>query len=231
MSSVFSFFVEHKLYKSRFVGKSMGGKFIVIASVLFALIFISGCSVVYDQYFKDDELIVPVEVVEDVEEEPVVEGENFVIEEVVVEDIVFDEGPYVNMSAPDFSLRFITGEPVTRTSLLTDGSIGLYFFTSYCRFCQEEMSIMKKIQPQYKNRVRFIGIDVDEVEDVDFLLKFKKQRLHTIDFSPYNIDLMIAYDTPRAGTKIAIDEDGVVQLRHDYEYVQNDWRDFFESIV
>ena len=72
-------------------------------------------------------------------------------------------GPFINQTAPPFSITLTTGEKVTNQPKMDEGLV-LYFFTTYCVPCIKEMDEMKKIQPQYRSKSRMIAIDVKDAE-------------------------------------------------------------------
>jgi peroxiredoxin len=69
----------------------------------------------------------------------------------------------VGDKAPDFTLKDLSGNPFTLSSLLGKKIVMLDFWATWCNVCKREMPVLEKVYKEYKAKdVEFLGICLDE---------------------------------------------------------------------
>lgn len=118
-------------------------------------------------------------------------------------------------TAPDFSVRTLTGDTVSLDSL-TNKPLVLNFAASWCGPCELEAPVLEKMYEKYKDRVNFFGIAVRDQEDDQRAFAQKHGLKFPIGLDP---DSKILYNYQKAGkvnlsgipTTFFIDKDGNIQ--------------------
>ena len=210
----------------------MGAKFIVIASILVMLLLIDGCSVYILTHQQEQQ-----EAPKKVHTKNIVQPQKIEMNKTnitALNQTTLKTGPEEGDLAPDFVFQLLHGEVIIKQRQLKEEPLVLYFFTTYCQECQDELNEMKKIYPTYKNRIRFIAMEVDHTEDADVLEKYIKTHPSTagiIEIAPSKDEMLVRFEITQPGIKIGINKDGIIVGRESDEFKSNDWRDLFEKLA
>ncbi len=229
----FEFFLISKRYiKAADIKELMGAKFIVIASILVMLLLIDGCSI-YMLTKEQEQQEAPKKVhTKNIIQPQKIEANKTNVS--VSSQSTLKIGSDVGDMAPDFVFQLLFGEVIIKQRQLKEEPVIIYFFTTYCQTCQDELSEMKKIYPTYKNRIRFIAMDIDHTEDINVLEKYAKAHpsiAGIIDIAPSKEEVLVKFEVTQPGIKIGINKDGVIAGRENEMFKSNDWRDLFEKLV
>lgn len=110
--------------------------------------------------------------------------------------------PRIGEKAKDFTLENLKGEKVSLKNFQGKKIVFLNFFTTWCPSCRQEIPILNKLYPEYKDKnVEFIGIDVRESKKkvISFAEKYKISypilldpkgeagSLYRVPFFPFNL--------------------------------------------
>ncbi len=211
----------------------MRDKIIVIVAIVIVVILIQGVSLYF--FTRSEELVQ-----EPVKKTPVAPKQSFLLQQPfqpatnISNETAMHEGFSVGEKAPDFVFQLINGEIIIKNRALKDRPLVLYFFTTYCIPCLEELEQMEEIYPVYKSRIRFIAMSTDQTEDTAALEKFRKTYrgfASIIDLAPRKQETLISFQATRPSIKLAINKKGIITARDDTEFDHNDWRDLFNTLT
>jgi len=81
----------------------------------------------------------------------------------VQQSAAISKGPY---AAPGFELQDIYQDMVSLSDYKNNQPVILFFWTTWCPFCQKELSVLKNMKPELtKNGVELLAINVGELPD------------------------------------------------------------------
>jgi len=133
--------------------------------------------------------------------------------------------------APDFTIDTIDGKTVSLSSLTADKPTVLYFFATWCPNCARDLEAVKDIYPQYKDKVNFLAIDVDQKESVSQIASYKQQMgLPDIEFAAAKRDVLANYNVVYTTTKFFIGKDGIILNKGVGGVDGNTWHQIFQSM-
>jgi peroxiredoxin len=113
--------------------------------------------------------------------------------------------------APDFKLKDYTGQLYSLAEFNKDKYIYLFFWTTWCVPCINEMNLMNKLKEKYGTKVEFVGISTDKefMTYYYFMQKNKKFNFTTLHWGN-NTSLLENYDVKAYPTFILIGPDGKI---------------------
>lgn len=117
--------------------------------------------------------------------------------------------------APDFSIKTLTGETVSYSSLKGKPLV-INFAASWCGPCELEAPVLAKMYEKYKDRANFLGIAVRDKEEDQRVFAERHGLNFPIGLDP---DGKVLYSYQKAGkvnmsgipTTFFVDKDGTIQ--------------------
>jgi len=121
--------------------------------------------------------------------------------------------PYVDNTAPDFTLTQLNGEPLTLSNFRGKPTL-VNFWASWCPPCRKELPALQNAYTTYSDKIGFIAVDVKE--DVSTVTSFIESM--KLDFpivlDPNGEISNIMYEVRGIPTTVFVDANGVVAARH-----------------
>jgi len=120
--------------------------------------------------------------------------------------------PRLGEKAKDFTLENLKGEKVSLKDFQGKKNVFLNFFTTWCPYCREEVPILNKLYPEYKDKnVEFIGIDVRESKKKVSTFAEKYKIAYPILLDPKG-EVGNLYRVPYSPFNLIIDQNGVIKF-------------------
>jgi cytochrome c biogenesis protein CcmG, thiol:disulfide interchange protein DsbE len=136
-----------------------------------------------------------------------------------------------SQAAPNLSLTTYPGkEQIELQSLVGKKPIYLNFWATWCPPCIGEMPHMNELYAQYKDKLEFVIVSVDnDAADVDKFISAKQYSLpiYTVD----NQAAAKAYDIQGIPASIIIGTDGKVKTVHVGSMSKAEMQQFFDSAL
>ena len=154
------------------------------------------------------------------------------IAELSREDILarLDPGPKPGSKAPDFQVT-TTENKVVSLDDFKDNTTVIYFWATWCGTCRESLNDLKKLYPDYENKVNFLAIDVDTEETLEIISNFKNSQQLPGIFAAGNDKVIIDYYALTTSTKYALDESAVIVEKGASTYSADDWKKTFDNLL
>lgn len=113
--------------------------------------------------------------------------------------------------APDFSVETIDGETIKLSELTASGKPAMvYFWTTWCPNCLEDLAVMKDMYPDYKDDFEIIAINMDTDEDMDKIRAFNAKHDFPFPMANAPTSVLRDYNVIYTSTKVAVDSSGKV---------------------
>ena len=121
--------------------------------------------------------------------------------------------------APDFTLYSAENKPITLSKCYAKGFVLLDFWASWCKPCIKEIPILQELHSQYKGKLQFISISVDEnkTQWQDAIAKYDLSQwpqLITNSTEEYyfreQANISLAYGVESIPCFMLIDKDGTI---------------------
>ncbi|MBR6544778.1 MAG: AhpC/TSA family protein [Alistipes sp.] len=125
----------------------------------------------------------------------------------------------VGSKAPDFTLYSAENNPITLSKCYAEGFVLLDFWASWCKPCIKEIPILQELHSQYKGKLQFISISVDEnkTQWQDAIAKYDLSQwpqLITNNTEEYyfreQANISLAYGIESIPCFMLIDKDGTI---------------------
>mgnify|MGYP001942215976 CR=1 FL=1 len=130
----------------------------------------------------------------------------------------------------DFQLETLHGDSIQLSNINEDKGIILNFWGTWCEPCREEMPDMNRIYNEGHEDYEIIAINVSE--DEQQINQFLSSLDEELDFPialDRNRDVTKAYQVGPLPTTIAIDKNGVVVEKQEYQLTVDDIYSFVEQ--
>lgn len=136
----------------------------------------------------------------------------------------------VGDDAVDFQLETLDGEVVQLSDINEDKGVILNFWGTWCEPCREEMPDMNDIYNEGHDEYELIAVNVSEGEQQinQFLMSLDEEPSFPIALDR-NRDVTKAYQIGPLPTTIAIDKNGVVVDKQEYQLTVDDIYSFVEQ--
>lgn len=123
-------------------------------------------------------------------------------------------GTEVGNQAPKFELRTLDGKTLSFPTASKNPTV-LYFWASWCGYCQQEAPDLVALAKKYKGKVEFYGVNTTARDDVeaanDYVQNYKIDFPTLLDM---NGDVVKQYKLQGTPTSFFIDENGVIVDHH-----------------
>lgn len=118
----------------------------------------------------------------------------------------------LDKEAPDFSLSDIDGDKVTLSDFKNKNNVMLFFWATWCRFCQKEISYLNTKYDELKEKEMVVlAIDINEnINTVKKFLANKPTQYSMLLDKDANVSS--DYDIIGVPTYILIDKEGIVKF-------------------
>jgi len=140
--------------------------------------------------------------------------------------------------APNFTATTVdlssgsAGENITLSDLKNTGKpTVLYFWATWCPFCRDELTNLKSIYPQYKDKVNFVAVDVDIEEDAGTIAKDVNSRGYLGNFTLASVPLLQDYKIYDTSTKYVIARNGTILFSGAGEVSKQYWINLFNHAI
>lgn len=137
----------------------------------------------------------------------------------------------VGDEAVDFKLETLDGEQLQLSEITGDKGVILNFWGTWCKPCREEMPDMNQVYNEGHEDYEIVAVNVSE----------NKQQISQFISGLEDLDYPIALDPNRSVTKaynigplpttIAVNKDGVVVEKQEYQLTKEDLHKFIESSI
>tara|TARA_Y100000310_G_scaffold51243_1_gene47243 strand:+ start:2299 stop:2862 length:564 start_codon:yes stop_codon:yes gene_type:complete len=97
-----------------------------------------------------------------------------------------NEGSKIGDKAPDFIITDIENN-IIQLSKQEKPTLA-YFFATWCPHCRQDLTVLKEVAPDYKDKVNIIAIDLDLSETKEKIANYKAR---------FNLDIPFAQATPK----------------------------------
>ncbi len=116
---------------------------------------------------------------------------------------------HVGITAPEFTLNDINGNPLSISSL-KGKYVVLDFWGSWCKWCIKGFPEMKEAYARHKGKVEFLGIACNDTKDKwkEALVKYDLPWLNVLNAG--DVDVSALYAVKGYPTKIVIDPQGTI---------------------
>ena len=123
-------------------------------------------------------------------------------------------GTDIGDRAPDFTVTTSDGKTVRLNDLTKyKKPVVIYFWATWCPFCRDEFNKLDSIYPKYKNKVKFLAVDLDTSESLQMVADYKTAHNHDWMFAIGNDDILRKYHIVSTTTKYIIDANGIIQTK------------------
>lgn len=135
----------------------------------------------------------------------------------------------VGDDAVDFQLETLDGGTVQLSEINEDKGVILNFWGTWCAPCREEMPDMNEVYNEGHDEYELVAVNVSEDEQQinQFLMSLDDNLSYPIALDR-NRDVTKAYQIGPLPTTIAIDKNGVVVDKQEYQLTKNDIYRFVE---
>ena len=107
----------------------------------------------------------------------------------------------------------------------------IYFWATWCPFCERDFANVKNIYHEYKNDVGFLAVDLDVKETPDDIKRYINSRgLNDIEFASGDPRILTDYSIKSTTTKFAISREGIILWTGSGVIDENTWRIIFEGL-
>ncbi len=140
-------------------------------------------------------------------------------------------GSNVGDKAPNFIVTTTEDRTVSLSEFTKKSKpVVLYFFATWCPYCTEELTQLKNVYPEYKDKVDFVAVDLDLGENHQIIEKYKTKRGYLGYFATGSRDILSAYNVVRTTTKYGIDKDGTIIYKGEGELTPENWKTLFSEL-
>jgi cytochrome c biogenesis protein CcmG/thiol:disulfide interchange protein DsbE len=128
----------------------------------------------------------------------------------------------VGEKAPDFTLKDLSGNPFTLSSLQGKKIVMLDFWATWCNVCKREMPVLEKVYKEYKPKgVEFFGICLDEnLVQIKKVLEQKGVTYVTLLDKDAQVATEVYQLSGPIPLKVIIDKKGIVRYSHVGDFVE-----------
>lgn len=135
----------------------------------------------------------------------------------------------VNTEAPEITAVAQDGTEV-KLSALRGQTVFVNFWATWCGPCMEEMPEMNKIYPDYKDKIVFLAVSIDDAKADYEAYAAKSGYNYPLYFGSKN-DIVTAYGLQGIPASYIIDKHGTITKSHIGGMKEQDLRAFLDSAL
>ena len=138
----------------------------------------------------------------------------------------------VGDEAVDFKLETLDGEQLQLSEITGDKGVILNFWGTWCKPCREEMPDMNQVYNEGHEDYEIVAVNVSENKQQisQFISGLSEDLDYPIALDP-NRSVTRAYNIGPLPTTIAVNKDGVVVEKQEYQLTKEDLHKFIESSI
>lgn len=138
----------------------------------------------------------------------------------------------VGDEAVDFKLETLDGEQLQLSEITGDKGVILNFWGTWCKPCREEMPDMNQVYNEGHEDYEIVAVNVSENKQQisQFISGLSEDLDYPIALDP-NRSVTKAYNIGPLPTTIAVNNDGVVVEKQEYQLTKEDLHKFIESSI
>ena len=138
----------------------------------------------------------------------------------------------VGDEAVDFKLETLDGEQLQLSEITGDKGVILNFWGTWCKPCREEMPDMNQVYNEGHDDYEIVAVNVSENKQQisQFISGLSEDLDYPIALDP-NRSVTKAYNIGPLPTTIAVNKDGVVVEKQEYQLTKEDLHKFIESSI
>ena len=138
----------------------------------------------------------------------------------------------VGDEAVDFKLETLDGEQLQLSEITGDKGVILNFWGTWCKPCREEMPDMNQVYNEGHEDYEIVAVNVSENKQQisQFISGLSEDLDYPIALDP-NRSVTKAYNIGPLPTTIAVNKDGVVVEKQEYQLTKEDLHKFIESSI
>lgn len=143
-------------------------------------------------------------------------------------------GTKIGEIPPDFTLITTEGKAIVLEDFLRNKNpVIIYFFTTWCPYCRQDLTALSKVYKDYEDKVSTISISLDLSEDSEIIRKYKTKYpdLQSVMFAPGTDDVLTKYQVIRTTTKIAIGQNGTITYAGFGAFDEDQWKALLSALV
>jgi thiol-disulfide isomerase/thioredoxin len=116
--------------------------------------------------------------------------------------------------APQIRLTELNGNPIELSSL-KGKPVFMNFWATWCPPCVAEMPFINELYPEYKDKVQFVMVSVDDPKDKDKVVNFIADKGFTFPvYTAEQADIAKAYNIQGIPTTYIINDKGNIKKVH-----------------
>jgi len=146
-----------------------------------------------------------------------------------------EETPFGNSQgfrAPDFTFTTTEGDKIKLSEVTAQDKPALvYFMATWCPYCKQDLTVVNRVYPKYKDLVEFIVIDLDLTENAQQLAQYKKNGAHDFSFSLGYPQVLTDYGIRGTTAKFAVSKEGIILYSGYGVLNDNQWGIIFNGLI
>lgn len=133
---------------------------------------------------------------------------------------------------PDFTITTIDGKQLNGRKFKDNNRpVLLYFWTSWCPYCTQDLNTVKKIFPNYAKDVTFLAINMDLREGEDIIRNYKQKiEIEGADFAQGKESILSNYGIIYTTTKYAIGRNGTILYKGSGVLTEKQWEILLQGL-
>ncbi|MCH8003233.1 MAG: TlpA family protein disulfide reductase [Nanoarchaeota archaeon] len=134
--------------------------------------------------------------------------------------------------APDFIVTTTEGNTIKLSEITAQNKpVLVYFMATWCPYCTQDLAVVDRVYPKYKDQVEFIAIDLDLTENAQILSQYKTSRNHDFIFAPGYPEVLTDYGIRGTTAKFAVSREGII-LYSGYGVLNDEqWETIFRGLT
>jgi len=141
-------------------------------------------------------------------------------------------GKSQGFKAPDFTVTTTEGNKIKLSDVTAqDKPVLVYFMATWCPYCRQDLTVVNRVYPKYKDLVEFIAIDLDLTENAQQLDNYKKTGNHNFNLAPGNPQVLTDYGIRGTTAKFAVSREGIILYSGYGVLNDNQWGIIFDGLI
>ena len=134
-------------------------------------------------------------------------------------------------NAPGFTLVDVYGNKITLDELTQDKPVLLYFMATWCPYCKQDYTNLKKVYPEYEDKVSLVAVSIDPTDSSKKLKEYKESNNNPGYFAPLRGSILQDYLVKGTTYKYGINKEGIIAYRKVGAISSEEWKGIFEVLT